>query len=118
MKIEIEFEEVERLKRSIEVLQREKGELETKLKSLNESELKKQATSLAMKIFHDVMNRVFEKLGFEGRMNPNEINFSNLEHYLGKSWYTSERLHIELGATITDQFRCAFLSMGIKDQLK
>ena len=116
MKIEIELEAVESLKREISMLQTDKRELEEKLKSLDESELKKQANDLARKIFCDVMHRVFDELGFEDRIWQNDVNFGNLQHYLGNSWTSSERLNIELGATITNQFKGAFLRMGIKTE--
>ena len=114
MKIEIEFEAVESLKREISMLQKDKIELEEKLKSLDESELKKQANDLARKIFGDVMNRIFEELGFEDKTWLNDVDFGNLQHYLGANWWNSERLNIELGVTIINQFKGAFLRMGIK----
>lgn len=114
MKIEVEFKEVESLRKDISTLHKEKRELEEKLNSLNETELKKKATDLARKMFGDVMHRVFTELGFEDRTWLNDVDFGSLEHYLGSDWYNSDRLKIELGVTITNHFKGAFLRMGVK----
>lgn len=114
MKIEINLEDIESLKEQIKILQKDKHELELKLKSLDEEVLKQQALDLANKIFRDVLNRVFIELGFENTILDRDIDFNNLQHYLGQTWWNSERLEIKLGANITNQFKGAYLSMGIK----
>lgn len=76
--------------------------------------MKKQANDLARKMFGDVMHRVFDELGFEDRIWLNDIDFGNLQHYLGKNWWNSDRLDITLGATVTNHFKGAFLKMGVK----
>ena len=116
MKIEIEFEAVESLKEQIKRLQKDKNELESKLNSLDEKVLKQQANDLARKIFGDVMNRVFTDLGFEDKTWLNDVDFGNLQHYLGKTWWNSDKLEIQLGANISNQFKGAYLRMGIKTE--
>ena len=117
MKIEIELEDIELLKEQIKRLQKDKTELETKLNLLDEKALKQQAVDLARKLFGDVMNRVFSELGFEDKTWLNDVDFGKLQHYLGASWWNSEKLEIELGANVSNQFREAYLRMGIKTEV-
>lgn len=112
MKIEIELSEVEYLRSELEIRKTEVKELETKLKELSEIELKQRAVSLSWRLLDNYLAAVFTHLGFNNK-NDTVIVKENLEHYLGKSWWNSERIKFELGATITTEFRTAFLKIGI-----
>lgn len=114
MKIEIEYEEVEHLRNQVIELSKQKKALEEKIKSLNEEELKSQAITLANTMFLGAMQCVFEKLGFEDtNMDYYHADFGQLQHWLGKFWYQSDRICVELGANITTMFRGAYLKIGI-----
>lgn len=115
MKIEIEFEEVESLKKSIEKQKAEIESLENELKSLDNKQLKQDSTDLAKQMFDNVLLKVFEKLGFDKRTSIlDNISFRELEHYNGTNWWQHQDLKVTIGATITNEFKRAFLNMGIK----
>lgn len=112
MKIEIELSEVEKLKEENKVKTQKIIELETKLKELSEDELKESAVKLSFTLFENYMSCVFKHLGFEP-FGESVIIKDNLRPWLGKSWWNSEKLNIQIGANITNQFKNAFLSIGI-----
>lgn len=116
MKVEIELSEVEYLRSQLKKRETEVQELETKLKELSESELKQKAVALSWRLFDNYMATVFSHLGFENDKTDTVIVRENLEHLLGKSWWNSERIKFELGATITTKFKNAFLEIGIIPQ--
>ena len=69
---------------------------------------------MAMQMFNNVILKVFEKLGFHKDIGISGISFRELEHYYGKNWWEHEDLDVTIGATITNEFKRAFLNMGIK----
>ena len=113
MKIEIELGEVERLKNQLQQREEEVNELETKLKELSETELKQKAVRLSYRLFDNYMAAVFKHLGFEEWTRDSVIVRDNLEHWIGKDWWNSDRITFELGANVTTKFKTAFLSIGI-----
>ena len=114
MEIKIELEAVEHLKQEILRLSKENAELKIKLKSLDSTLLSNQACELSVKILNNILSRVFSELGFENITDPFSINIGELNHYLGKTWFYSDKLDIELNVLVTQNFRKAFLKMGIK----
>ena len=112
MKIEIELSEVEKLKDENKVKSQKINELEAKLKELSENELKESAVKLSFTLFENYMSSVFKHLGFETFRESVRIN-EDLRHWLGKSWWNSEKLNIQIGVNITNQFKTAFLSIGV-----
>lgn len=116
MKIEIELNDLESLRKENQDLKKSNEELKLKLISLNEDELKKHAIGLSRSMFGSVMNRIFTELGFEDSICLSDIDFGELEHYLGKNWWCSEKINVVLGANITNQFRKAYLRIGIKTE--
>jgi hypothetical protein len=113
MKVEIELSEVEYLKSQLNESKKRNDELEAKLNELSESELKQKAVSLAYRLFDNYMGCVFTHLGFENWQRESVIIHDNLEHWIGKSWWNSERIKVEIGANVSNTFRKAFLSIGI-----
>ena len=113
MKIEIELSEVEALRWELQRTQTEKRQLEEKLKELSETELKAKAVGLSYRLFDNYMAAVFKHLGFEEWQRESVIVRDNLEHWIGKDWWNSDRITVELGANVTTKFKSAFLSIGI-----
>ena len=113
MKIEIELAEVEHLRIQLQQKEKEVNELQTKLKELSESELKQKAVRLSYRLFDNYMATVFKHLGFEEWQRDSVIVRDNLEHWIGKDLWNSDRITVELGATVTTKFKTAFLSIGI-----
>lgn len=111
MKIEIEYEEIERMKANILRLETKVVNLEANLKSFDPKALDAAAVDLAWVLFNSYMGAVFSKLGFDSWEPIRKYN--SLEHWLGKKWYNSDRLTIELEAHITTKFRNAFLRLGV-----
>jgi hypothetical protein len=110
--MKIELSEVENLKEENKSKSQKIIELETKLKELSESELKESAVKLSFILFENYMSCVFRHLGFES-FRESVIVKDDLRHWLGKSWWNSEKINIQIGANITNQFKNAFLSIGI-----
>lgn len=113
MKIEIELEYIESLKRQLDDAKMEANGLREKLNSLNEKELREEAVRLSFRLFEDYLHATFTHLGFDQEGVSSVVVRENLEHWLGKSWYRSERVTFQLGATITTKMRKAFLQIGI-----
>lgn len=113
MKIEIELSELEALRSQLQIIETEKRQLEEKLKKLSEPELKQKAVRLSYKLFDNYMATVFKHLGFEEWQRDSVIVRDNLEHWIGKDWWNSDRITVELGANVTTKFKSAFLAIGI-----
>lgn len=112
MKIEIEFEEVEQLRKELYLARVESSELREKLNNLSEDKLKQDAVKLSERLFNDYMSAVFNGLGLQSDSWP--ISFDcDLTHKLGKEWWKSDRLKVNIGATVTSEFKRAFLNIGI-----
>lgn len=120
MKIEIELEAIESLKKELEYKDQQIQKLEAELKALDSETLKGQAVDLSKTMFDHYMTTVFRHLGFDnetGGWRRGSVEWKeNLEHWLGKSWYDSERLEINIGANISKHWRIAFLNLGIKSK--
>lgn len=118
MKIEIELEAVESLKKDLAHKEEQIKKLEAELKALDSKTLKEQAVDLSKMMFDNYMSTVFRHLGFDndtGGWRRGSVDWKDdLEHWLGKNWYDSERLEINIGANISKHWRSAFLSLGIK----
>ena len=68
---------------------------------------------MAYRLFDNYMAAVFRHLGFDQWRTDTVIIRDNLEHWIGKDWWGSDRISFELGANVTTQFKTAFLSIGI-----
>ena len=121
MKIEIEFGEVEALKQELMNKKRDLIELKEELDKLDPDKLKQKAVSLAKDLFSRYMSRVFEELGFEETYSyddPFRVSSGTLEHWIGEDWYTSLKVEVIIGASISNLWRRAFLRFGIKADSK
>jgi len=113
MTIEIDVQELENLRRDVRIFEESNEELKRKFKDLNEDELIKKAVDLSWRLFTDYQNAVFEKLGFT---QTNIITFettADLTKELGVNWWNSERIKFNLGAIVTNEYRNAFLRIGV-----
>ena len=113
MKIEVELGDIEILRKQIQTLEEEKEGLYKKLSALDEKQLKADVRVMAQKMTDSIMAEVFKKLGFKAG-GLGYMSFKDLEHWHGKEWWTHEDLEVTLSATITNQFKSAFLSLGVK----
>lgn len=113
MKIEIELQEVERLRTQVLEQDAEIQELREKLSEINEGELKQRAIKLSKRLLDGYLATVFEKLGFDIKSDGNVIYDDYLEHYLGREWWKSDRIKVGVGANICHEFRRAYLKIGV-----
>lgn len=114
-KIEIELAEIEKLKCTIERLEEKIQDRENKLKELNEEELKKRAINLGYFLFHSYMASVFKNLGFD-QWNKDSVKMPDIDHWLGKRWYNSDRIEMDICVNVSTKFRNALLTIGITDK--
>jgi hypothetical protein len=114
MKIEIEFEEVENLKKQLERSEKRINELEILIKGLSPEELKKASSDLALKMFYQFTKKIFTEIGISCSFDS--LHFENLPHYLGQKWYESDKIEITFGAVITNKYKSAILRLGIKPE--
>jgi hypothetical protein len=112
MKIEIEYEDIEKLKKQLVFSQNEVAELKAKMSLLSEDKLKQDAVNLSERLLNDYLATIFDKLGLTTNNRP--VNFEcGLKAELGSSWWQSERLSVTIGATVTSEFKRAFLNIGV-----
>jgi len=114
MKIEIELSDIDILKNKIKSLENEKKVLEKKIESLDEEKLRQDALQLAMFIFNSTFTSVCDKIGFDYSPNWLNVDLVKLDHYLGKTFWSSERMEVEIGVSLTNKFKTAFIKLGIK----
>ena len=124
MKIEIEFEEVEFLKKDNERLKIENEDMRKHLKNMHESQLIKNSISVAHELFKTFMNCTFEKIGFNGNNQDElyrnrfiEFNQYDVEHYLKNcATYESYKPLItdfQISARLSEAWKTAFIKIGI-----
>jgi len=117
MKIEIDLEEVERLREGIKMRDLHVKSLEARIEQLNKQELERKAFELAKKIFQKFMNKVFTSLGFEDRGASWErcVEFPDDGMFnINKHWFEEhQKINVHIGANISDNYRTAFMRLGI-----
>lgn len=116
MKIEIEFDEVDKLKKRVEFLEFQNREKDIFIKSLDEDELKNKAAILAVNIARKYFLAVFKKLGFPDT-HINSIDFQRPDYYkkwLGVEWHSADDLEVDLSVTISNSFKSIILRMWSK----
>ncbi len=118
MKIQIELEEVEKLKAELQATKEKLQEAKEKLSEISEETLKQKAVNLSWRLFDNYMSAVFIHLGFNEPWNKQTVRADNLEHWVGKEWWKSGKIEIEVCANVTTKFREAFLRIGVITQPK
>jgi len=118
MKIEIELEYVESLKKELDAFKKANEDLRTELSKFDKEKVEGEIKNLADAMFRSVIKEVFSKLGFEDLSDLRSMNFPTIEHWLGKYWWFSEKLDVTIGAQITNKFKGAFLALGVKAEEK
>jgi uncharacterized coiled-coil protein SlyX len=115
MKIEVEFSEMERLRSQVKEQERTIKRLEDQITELGEEKLKERAVRLSYRLFDKYVSAIFAKLGFDKTSWEGTVKFEgNLQYVLGKDWWNkAEDLTVEIGATVTENFRSAFLNIGV-----
>ena len=119
MKIEIELEEVESLREKVENQSFKIMHLEEELRNLNKEVLTDKAIKLSYYLFENYVRCIFQKLGFNGTPIHPIYMKNNMERLLGKTWYEeSDKIEVELGVEILNDFKKAFLNIGVIPQAK
>jgi hypothetical protein len=113
MKIEIELEDVEYLKRQLREAQEERDELKKEIEKLSPDALKREALQLSYRLFNDYMTAVFEELGFDQWKKNSVIYPPNLVSWYGEEWWRNDRIKFEFGAEVTTEFRSAFIRINV-----
>lgn len=113
MKVEVEFSEIEDLKKELELSQKKVRELTYKLEDLSSQKLEEKAVELSLSLFENYMAAVFEKLGFNQNETKTILIDRRLSPHIGAKWWNKEKIQIEVGATITTSFKSAFVHLGI-----
>jgi len=118
MKIEIELEYVESLKKDLDAFKKANEDLLKELSAFDKEKVEVEIKNLADAMFRSAISGAFSKLGFEDMSDLRSMCFREIEHWLGKYWWTSEKLDVTIGAQITNKFKGAFLALGVKAEEK
>jgi hypothetical protein len=114
MKIEIELQEVEKLKQTIKVLEEKLTIAEIKLEAFDEKQIDYKIKETAYNLFNNYMGLVFRELGF-GKWNSRYVDFNDdVEHWLGKRWYDTDKVSVEVRAVVSNKFKAMLLLLGVK----
>jgi hypothetical protein len=123
MKIEIEFEEIEKLKKIIKNLEDVNTEVTRKLHSLDENRLKLEATKLAFRTTNLILGQIWKKLGLKGFKNFFlQESFMGSEIDLAEQFYKDfpsvdfNNVNIEIKQDIEDEWKGLFIEMGFIEQ--
>ena len=109
-KIEIELDELQGIQARLERAQQDCTRLEQKLNILNEEQLVKRANQLANQLAENYVSGIFKILGFE---NTSVEIRENLVERFGEKWWSNEEVRFVYGASVTNDFTSAFMSIGV-----
>lgn len=112
--IQIELQELDSIREELNSLKLENRDLKAKLSKLDEDRLYSDATQTAMNLFNETMSRVFKELGFDPELSYCGVDMIKLQNCLGKDFNKNDRLTVTVGATVANNFRKAFVVMGVK----
>jgi len=116
MKIEIELEEVERLRRRVKSLESIEKKLELEIREAQIPKLREDATELAEGMFKKVWFIVCDKLGMD-KGTHNSISFSGLERQLGNSWYDwHDKITVNISTSVGKEWMSALIRLGVKEE--
>ncbi|MFH2144235.1 MAG: hypothetical protein ABIJ97_17545 [Bacteroidota bacterium] len=116
MKIEIEIEEIEKLKRTINELYAKNSALEGKIEQLKPVELKQKAVMLALNLTGTYLNATFKALGFNEKIDSLDYVFQlneNFNDLLDARVWEFPALDVKLNIHITEAMKNAFIKIGI-----
>ena len=116
MKIEIELNDLENIRKETAFLKEENRKLKAELNELTESKIKEKIVKHSHLLFDSYMCSVFKRLGFNNWERDSVVIPHNLEHWIGNDWYNSERIDVKIGVDILGEFKKAFLHIGIKTE--
>lgn len=118
MEIKIEAQELINLKKHLELKDSEIKSLKSKLSELDENELNKKAKKYAFKLLDLYLSKVFSDLGFEKRCFI-DISGTHFElNSINNKWWEDENIEFKISADVSNNFRKAFLSFGLKTDVK
>lgn len=120
-KVEIELNELTSLKNELIDAQRQINYLNIELIKLSNSELKEKYVDLSKKLSTHYLNKIFQELGFDNKIDTYSIEYKHSELYsLGKyeDWYQSAEIKVELCAEIIDNFKKAYIKIGVDPSKK
>lgn len=109
MKIEIELEEVERLRRQIERLENEVKEKDDYIMQNSPQVYKSKALQLADDLLRRYLTKVFEGLGFKDSINSIE-DFGFNDTY---QWEKRDDITFNISTRISKEFAKAFINIGV-----
>lgn len=113
MKVEIDIDELAQLKNTMYRTEQELSELKRQLKALDEEAIKESIKQSADNIFRAYVSKTFEHLGF-----TNTIYNVNYQCGFQRDFYNRwdlevKDLKIELSADLSNEWKTAFLRIGV-----
>jgi hypothetical protein len=114
MKIEIELSEIETLKTQISELTQQNEILSKENSQYQELNLEMVVRDAIDLMFQSMFDKVCEELGFDEA--DYRIDWGHTVFNLGQDFYKHPLLKVELEAKIVDQFRRAFLNIGVSSR--
>ncbi|MCH8490226.1 MAG: hypothetical protein LAT81_09910 [Oceanicaulis sp.] len=124
MKVEVELEEIEKLKTEIRIAQKRSSELEKQIKKLESESSKRSAIELSIELFHRHMDAAFEQLGVEKYEDWNPYSHHLLRRLvevdLEKIIHGEEKLEVsyEIGLMISNKIIKGFSRIISESDLK
>lgn len=113
MKIEIDANEFHSLKKELEKAHDDIYSLKEELNKYNPEKFEKGIEDGALSLFQQYLKITFEKLGFNdfGYNGSNVLNYNCRYQY--RKWTLEPDLNIKLGAQLTEEWKRAFLNIGV-----
>ncbi len=112
MKIEVELEYVDELKKRIEELEQLNDKYKEALMSLNEHELIYKAKNLSYKLLNNYLKKIFKELGFD-EVEEVKYRLDTNDNNLDKVWYNRDDVEVNLNAEMSKKLTTAFISIGV-----
>ncbi len=117
-KVTISLNYIEQLKKQIEDLENENKRLKLELSLLDPDNIKINALKLSYNLSDSFLKKVFTKLGFTLDNRYSVFGSVNMPKHINKLywWEEAESLNVEIGAFITNNFRDAFINIGVVEK--
>lgn len=113
MKIEIELEEIEKLRKEVSDLKAQNERQRKELYEFNQNNLIEKAVKLSQELTDKCIKKIFEGLGFTYSSIDHKCRF-RIRDDDGKYWWDSDKTEIEIRAEVSTNFKNAFLTIGYK----